>query len=93
MESEDDYLTSDAELDTDVEEDLDPGQEQELGVWLDQLNAFQQVRQGGDNRLEAQPNKHPICSWMQTPELHSLCGVQQHCLLIDTITLLHTCFI
>ncbi len=44
MESEDDYLTSDAELDTDVEEDLDPGQEQELGVWLDQLNAFQQVR-------------------------------------------------
>ena len=42
MESEDDYLTSDAELDTDVEEELE-GQEQELGVWLDQLNAFQQV--------------------------------------------------
>ena len=42
MESEDDYLTSDAELDTDVEEDLE-GQEQELGVWLDQLNRFQQV--------------------------------------------------
>ncbi|KAK2185864.1 hypothetical protein NP493_220g00031 [Ridgeia piscesae] len=39
MDEDDGFLTSDAELDSEVEDSEDA----ELGVWLDQLNAIQQV--------------------------------------------------
>ena len=46
MESEDDMCgPSDAELDSEVEEMDGDDAEQELSVWLDQLNMIQQVSQ------------------------------------------------
>ena len=42
MEEEGGYLTSDAEPDSDWEVD-EADQEAELGVWLEQLQSFQQV--------------------------------------------------